>query len=120
MNNPFNMGNMGMPIQMGVPMDQNMGMNMHQDNDLINLIFRFVNLMKEEESQEILQKCLIDEQFESIKNRVIKKLNLIGDYKVTYNAKKINPKLTASELGMINHAKIFIIVGEISKEKKNI
>ena len=118
--NPFNMGNMGMPMQMGVPMGQNMGMNMHQDNDLINLIFSFGNIMKEEESQKIILKCLIDEQFESIKNRVIKKLNLIGDYKFIYNSKKTNPKLTASELGMINNAMIFIIGGEISKEKKNI
>ena len=100
--NPFNM-NMGM-----IPPMINPIMNpINEDPDIINLFFRFGEPIKEP----IKQRCFIDDEFGFVQKKILKKLNITGngELKFIFNAKKANPKLTITELGITNNANIFVV-----------
>ena len=118
MNMPMGMG-MGNPIGMqlgmgmGNPIGMHMGMGMapslinvkNNDSDMITVIFKADNFTLE-------QRCFIDDEFDFVQKKVLQKLNITGDIGFKFEGKRINPKLTVSELGIANNSTVII-------EKKN-
>ena len=114
MNNNFsNLNHMGMPFGngMGMLMKPFEMMNMNEkkieNSDIINLIFKITS--NESNLNIINQKCFIDDEFGSVKNKVLKKVNVSGQVKFIFNAKPTSSKLTVSELGMSNNSVIFML-----------
>ena len=87
----------------------NMSMNfnneeaINKDKEIIQIIFRLSGNNRSN-NHPIMQRCFIDDEFGSVKKKVLKKLNIRGnvdDLKFIFNAKKTIPS-TVSELGITN------------------
>ena len=133
-NNPSNYMPMGMNMGMG------MGMGMGMEPPFMNMNNMFNNNFQEEKESDIIkveftlsgsnqkidQRCFSDDEFGFVQKKVLKKLNVTGEVKCNMYGKKMDPKATVSELGIMNGAVIDIIslsgdkisMKEIKKEEE--
>ena len=112
-NNISNLNQMVMPFgnEMEMQMKPFKVMNMNEkgieNSDIINLIFKIIS--NESNLNIINQKCFIDDEFGTVQNKVLKKVNILGQVKFIFNEKPISSKLTVSELGMSNNSVILML-----------
>ena len=111
--NPF-------PQQMGmgfVPPMMNMSMNFNNENinkdkEIIKIYFRFDSNNSQNKTS-ITQRCFIDDEFGSVRKKVLKRLNIKGnadELEFIFNSKNVVPSLTVSELGITNDSNVFIVI----------
>ena len=107
--NKINM--MGMGINSPMININQMESQQLEDPDIITIIFRFSG--QNPKIEPIFKKCFSDDEFQAVKKKIQKQLNLDGSEKYIFNAKNINPKLTISEAGITNNANIFVLGAKI-------